>query len=125
LLASGAVQAVITGADRIAANGDSANKIGTYGLALAASRHHVPFYIAAPRTTFDPSCPDGSAIPIEFRNSSEVGGFGGTRWAPAGLDAYNPAFDVTPADLISAIVTDAGCAFPPFNQSIAELLRAP
>ena len=125
LIASGKVQAVITGADRIAMNGDSANKIGTYGLAAVAARHGVPFYIAAPRTTIDPSCPSGEEIPIEFRDSSEVGGWGGTRWAPEGLAAYNPAFDVTPGELITAIITEAGVARRPYTQSLAELLEMP
>lgn len=119
LLASGNVQAVITGADRIAANGDTANKIGTYGLALAAARHGVPFYIAAPETTVDRDCPDGAAIPIEFRDAAEVGGFGSVRWAPDGLDAYNPAFDVTPAELIAAIVTERGVLRPPYGRTLA------
>lgn len=106
LLASGAIDSVITGADRVAANGDTANKIGTYQLALAAARHEVPFYIAAPTSTLDRGCADGSQIPIEFRDESEVGGFGESRWAPPGIPAYNPAFDVTPAGLIAAIVTE-------------------
>jgi methylthioribose-1-phosphate isomerase len=106
-------------------NGDTANKIGTYGLALAAARHGVPFYIAAPRTTFDPSCGSQPDIPIEFRDASEVGGFGGTRWSPSGIDAYNPAFDVTPADLIGAFITEAGVALPPFTQSIGRILESP
>ena len=121
LLASGAVQAVITGADRIAANGDSANKIGTYQLATLAARHGVPFYIAAPLSTFDRSCPDGSAIPIEMRDGREVGGFGETRWSAEGVDAYNPAFDVTPAELIAAIVTERGVIRPPFGPAISVL----
>jgi len=119
LIASGRVQAVITGADRIAANGDTANKIGTYGLAAVAARHAVPFYIAAPSTTFDPTCADGRAIPIEFRAMDEVGGFGESRWAPRGIDAYNPAFDVTPAECIAAIVTEKGILRPPYGPAIA------
>ncbi len=125
LISSGRVQAVITGADRIATNGDSANKIGTYGLALAAQRHSVPFYIAAPRTTIDPACDSGAGIPIEFRDASEVGGYAGVRWAPEGTGAYNPAFDVTPADLISAIITEAGVVRAPYQQSLRDLLKAP
>ncbi len=120
LLASGAVQAVITGADRVAANGDSANKIGTYQLAALAARHRVPFYIAAPLSTIDPHCPDGSHIPIEMRDGREVGGFGEARWSPAGVEAYNPAFDVTPAELIGAIVTERGVLRPPFGPAIAR-----
>lgn len=125
LIASGAVHAVITGADRIAMNGDSANKIGTYGLAAVAARHEVPFYIAAPRTTIDAACPSGAQIPIEFRAAAEVGGFIGQRWSPEGIEAYNPAFDVTPGDLIAGIITEAGVARAPYPASIAALLRAP
>jgi methylthioribose-1-phosphate isomerase len=121
LVGSGRVGAVITGADRIALNGDAANKIGTYGLALAANRHGIPFYIAAPASTFDAICPDGTAIPIEYRAGTEVGGFAGIRWSPDGLDAYNPAFDVTPADLITAFVTEYGVLRPPFAAAIARL----
>ena len=119
LIASGRVGAVITGADRIAANGDTANKVGTYGLAAVAARHGVPFYIAAPTTTVDLACPAGAGIPIEFRDASEVGGFAGQRWAPAGIAAYNPAFDVTPAELITAIVTERGVVRPPFGPGLA------
>jgi methylthioribose-1-phosphate isomerase len=125
LLASGQVDAVITGADRIAANGDTANKIGTYGLAVLAARHGIPFYIAAPRSTFDRDCPDGAAIPIEFREGNEVGGYGTTRWSPGGLYAYNPAFDVTPAELIAAFITEQGVLRPPFGPSIARLCNEP
>jgi methylthioribose-1-phosphate isomerase len=114
LIASGQVQSVIVGADRIAANGDTANKVGTYGLASVAARHGVPFYVAAPRTTIDPTTPNGDAIPIEQRAANEVGGFGGQRWAPDGITAYNPAFDVTPAALIAAFVTERGIEHPPF-----------
>jgi methylthioribose-1-phosphate isomerase len=121
LIASGTVGAVITGADRIAANGDAANKIGTYGLALAAHAHGVPFFIAAPRSTFDLGCPDGRAIPIEMRAGDEVGGFGGQRWAPRATEAYNPAFDVTPAALIAGIATDAGVLRPPYGEGIAAV----
>jgi methylthioribose-1-phosphate isomerase len=123
LLASGRVSAVITGADRIAMNGDTANKVGTYGLALAAARHGVPFYIAAPTSTIDPNCESGDGIPIEFRAADEVAGFGERRWAPDGVEAYNPAFDVTPADLIAAIVTDQGVARPSFGRGLAELVE--
>jgi methylthioribose-1-phosphate isomerase len=114
LIASGRVGAVITGADRIAANGDTANKVGTYGLAVVAARHAVPFYIAAPTSTIDAGCNDGAGIPIEFRAAEEVGAFGGSRWAPPGVQAYNPAFDVTPAGLIAAIVTEAEVHRPPY-----------
>ena len=125
LLGTGKVSAVITGADRIAMNGDTANKVGTYGLAAVAARHGVPFYVAAPRSTFDPGCPTGEAIPIEFRSPDEVGGFGGQRWSPDGLGAFNPAFDVTPAELITAFITEAGIARPPFGSSFRALLAQP
>jgi methylthioribose-1-phosphate isomerase len=121
LIASGKVGAILTGADRIAANGDTANKVGTYGLAAVAARHEVPFYVAAPTSTIDLACASGSVIPIEFRVSDEVGGFGGERWSPEGLGAYNPAFDVTPADLIAAIITERGVARPPYGASISGL----
>jgi methylthioribose-1-phosphate isomerase len=125
LIASGAVEAVIVGADRIAANGDTANKIGTYGLALAAARHGLPFYVAAPLTSFDPATRSGPAIPIEFRSAAEVGGFAGERWTPAGGDAYNPAFDVTPAGLITAFITETGIIQPPFSVTIARAVLSP
>jgi methylthioribose-1-phosphate isomerase len=105
-LRRGDVQAVLVGADRIAANGDVANKIGTYGLALAARAHRVPFYVAAPSSTVDPSTSEGSAIPIEERAPGELTGWRGHNSAPAGIQVWNPAFDVTPAELITAIITD-------------------
>jgi methylthioribose-1-phosphate isomerase len=117
-LRRGDVQAVLVGADRIAANGDVANKIGTYGLALAARAHNVPFYVAAPSSTVDPSTPDGSSIPIEERAAGELTGWRGHAAAPAGIQVWNPAFDVTPAELITAIVTDRGITSP------AEVARA-
>ncbi len=121
LIASGRVGAVVTGADRIAANGDGANKVGTYGLAAVAARHGVPFYLAAPASTFDGATPSGEAIPIEFRGDDEVGGFGEERWSPDGGGAYNPAFDVTPAELIAGIVTESGVLRPPYGPAIAAL----
>lgn len=121
LIASGRVQAVITGADRIAANGDSANKVGTRGLAVLAARQGLPFYIAAPSTTIDASCPAGADIPIEFRAAEEVMGFRDMRWSPPAVDTYNPAFDVTPADLITAIITESGVLHPPYQQAISSL----
>lgn len=123
LLASGAVSTVITGADRIARNGDTANKVGTLQLALAAARLGVPFVIAAPRSTFDPACPEGSAIPIEQRDASEVGGWEACRWTVPGAAAFNPAFDVTPADLIAAFVTEQGVIRPPFEVTIPAFLE--
>ena len=112
------IRAVVVGADRIAANGDAANKIGTYGVALAAKAHGIPFYVAAPFSTFDLTIPDGSGIPIEERGAAEVASPFGSRVAPEGASVYNPAFDVTPAALISAIVTERGLLRPPFAESI-------
>lgn len=108
----GDVACVIVGADRIAANGDVANKIGTYGLALAARAHGIPFYVAAPSSTVDPATPNGAAIPIEQREGSEVTSWQGARAAPAGVRVWNPAFDMTPAGLITAIITDKGVFTP-------------
>ncbi|HEX7335953.1 MAG TPA: S-methyl-5-thioribose-1-phosphate isomerase [Gemmatimonadales bacterium] len=108
----GDVACVIVGADRIAANGDVANKIGTYGLALAARAHGIPFYVAAPSSTFDAATPNGAAIPIEQRDGSEVTAWQGARSAPAGVRVWNPAFDMTPAELITAIITDKGVFKP-------------
>jgi len=112
LMGCGGVQLVVVGADRIAANGDTANKIGTYGLALSARAHGIPFYVAAPRSTFDLGSPDGSHIPIEMRSEDEVRFVAGAAVAPAGVACFNPAFDVTPAILISGIVTEAGIIRP-------------
>jgi methylthioribose-1-phosphate isomerase len=114
----GTFDAVVVGADRIAANGDTANKIGTYTVAVLANAHGVPFYVAAPVSTIDPRTPDGSAIPIEERSAAEVTEIGGTRIAPEGIGVRHPAFDVTPARLITAIITDAGVLRPPFAESI-------
>ncbi len=108
----GDVSCVIVGADRIAANGDVANKIGTYGLALAAHAHGIPFYVAAPSSTVDLDTPNGAAIPIEQRESDEVATWQGTRTAPAGVGVWNPAFDMTPAKLITGIITDKGIFRP-------------
>jgi methylthioribose-1-phosphate isomerase len=108
----GDVACVIVGADRIAANGDVANKIGTYGLALAARAHGIPFYVAAPSSTIDRATPDGSRIPIEQREWGEVAGWRGSRTAPEGVRVWNPAFDVTPAALVTAIITDQGVLAP-------------
>lgn len=116
LMAKGEVDAVWVGADRIAANGDVANKIGTYSLAVLAKFHGIPFYVAAPQTTLDPHCPNGEAIPIEQRAGAEVtgvaGSFGAVQWAPDNAQVYNPAFDVTPAALISGWVLDSGVVTP-------------
>jgi methylthioribose-1-phosphate isomerase len=123
LMKQGKINAVITGADRIAANGDTANKIGTYSVSVLAKHHGVPFYIAAPSSTFDLSIPDGSAIPIEERNPAEVTGFGGVRTAPEGVAAYNPAFDVTEAQNIRAIITEKGVIEEPNAQRIATFFN--
>ncbi len=116
----GTFDAVVVGADRIAANGDAANKIGTYTLAVLANAHGVPFYIAAPLSTVDVDTPNGGAIPIEERNPAEVTEIQGVRMAPEGVVARHPAFDVTPARLITAIITDRGVLRPPFEESIAR-----
>jgi methylthioribose-1-phosphate isomerase len=108
----GDVACVLVGADRIAANGDVANKIGTYGLALAARAHGIPFYVAAPSSTIDRATPDGSRIPIEQREADEVASWRGSRTAPEGVRVWNPAFDVTPAALVTAIITDKGIFKP-------------
>lgn len=120
----GRVQKVITGADRIAANGDTANKIGTYGLACLAERHHLPFYIAAPLSTVDLDTAGAGQIAIEERSPSEVKSCGGTMISPADASARNPAFDVTPADLITAIITDAGVLRPPYAGSLRGAVEA-
>ncbi len=108
----GDIGCVIVGADRIAANGDTANKIGTYGLALAARAHGIPFYVAAPSSTLDPATPNGAAIPIEQRDALEVSSWQGRPTAPVGMKVWNPAFDMTPADLITAVITDKGIFKP-------------
>jgi methylthioribose-1-phosphate isomerase len=115
LMSRGLVDAVIVGADRIAANGDVANKIGTYAVAALADRHGVPFYVAAPRSTIDPDTPDGASIPIEERAPEEVTSLRGVRVAPEGAGARNLAFDVTPYELVTGIVTEAGLVEPPFT----------
>lgn len=123
LMAQGKVDWVIVGADRIAANGDTANKIGTYSLALAARQHGVKFMVVAPTGTFDLDCPDGSAIPIEERGAAELTEFRGQRVAPAGQAAWNPVFDLTPAGFITAIVCEKGVIQPPETATIARLVR--
>ncbi len=123
VLSRGKVSCVIVGTDRTAANGDVANKIGTYPLAVMARRHGVPFYVAAPLSSIDLDCPGAGAIPIEERSGRELTEFAGRRIAPAGVAAMNPAFDVTPAELVTAIVTERGIAYPPFGASLAALKR--
>ena len=120
----GKFDAVIVGADRIAANGDTANKIGTYTVAVLAGAHGVPFYVAAPLSTIDAQCANGAGIPIEERSASEVTDMFGMRMAPEGITVRHPAFDVTPARLITAIITERGVLRPPYEESISTVLRA-
>jgi methylthioribose-1-phosphate isomerase len=115
VMARGEVDLIVTGADRIAANGDTANKIGTYSLAVLAAHHHVPFYVAAPFSTIDPALASGADIPIEERDASEVRRVGAQQTAPSASPVFNPAFDVTPARLITAIVTERGVVRPPYR----------
>jgi len=121
LMRLGKVDLVLVGADRIAANGDVANKIGTYTLAVLAERHRIPFYVAAPLSTIDISAADGNAIPIEERSPAEVTGYAGTRWAPEGVAVANPAFDITPAELVSGLVTEKGVVTKPDARKIRSL----
>ena len=123
VMREGRVQAVVTGADRIAANGDSANKIGTYALAVLARAHGIPFYIAAPSSTFDLSIDSGDQIPIEERKADEITHGFGKQTAPEGVDVYNPAFDVTPADYIRAIITESGVIQPVSEENIRHVLK--
>jgi methylthioribose-1-phosphate isomerase len=122
VMREGKVQLVIVGADRIAANGDTANKIGTYSVAVLAKAHGIPFYVAAPSSTFDLTLPDGSAIPIEQRDAREVTHGLGKQIAPSGVRVYNPAFDVTPAGLISGIITERGLIQPVDGESIRRMV---
>ena len=123
LLGDGKIQAAIVGADRIARNGDVANKIGTYGVAVLCRAHKVPFYVAAPCSTIDPGVRTGKGIPIEERDAGEVTHLAGKRIAPDGVRVYNPAFDVTPARYVTAIVTEKGVLFPPMSRAIRDLFR--
>jgi methylthioribose-1-phosphate isomerase len=132
VFSKGTFDAVIVGADRIAANGDAANKIGTYSVAVLAQAHGVPFYVAAPLSTIDPQCPAGDSIPIEERSAGEVvvtrgigpdGEAAAVVTAPDGVRVRHPAFDVTPARLITAIVTERGVLRPPFDRAIAALFE--
>ena len=120
VMKEGKIQCVIVGADRIAANGDTANKIGTYNVAILAKAHDIPFYVAAPTSTLDLSLKTGDLIPIEQRAAEEVTEGFGSRTAPEGVKVYSPAFDVTPAHLITAIITEQGIAHPPFEESLAS-----
>ncbi len=120
----GTISCVIVGADRTAANGDVANKIGTYTVAALAARHHIPFYVASPISTIDLSCEDGNAIPIEERSAREVTHICDRQLAPSGIRVVNPAFDVTPHELVTAIITERGVARPPYKKSLARLVGA-
>ena len=122
LMSRGEVDVVVVGADRIAANGDVANKIGTYALAVLAKRHGIPFYVAAPLSTFDASISDGSQIPIEERGAEEVTGYRDARWAPQGVSVRNPAFDVTPAELVTGIITEKGVVMHPTREKLQSLI---
>ena len=122
VMREGRVQAVVVGADRIAANGDAANKIGTYGVALLAAAHEIPFYVAAPSSTFDLSLPSGDAIPIEQRAAEEITAGFGRQTAPSEVQVYNPAFDVTPARLIKGIICERGIISPVSTEAIREML---
>jgi len=123
LMKQGKIQAVIAGADRIAANGDTANKVGTYSVSVLAQYHGIPFYIAAPSSTFDLSIETGAQIPIEQRDASEVTWLGDTHVAPDGVDVYNPAFDVTPAENITAVITEKGVLEKPNADQISRLFK--
>jgi methylthioribose-1-phosphate isomerase len=125
LMEKGSVQLVLVGADRIARNGDTANKIGTYGLAVLANWHQVPFYVAAPTSTFDLNLSSGKDIPIEEREGEEVTHFGGRRITPGGVKAFNPAFDVTPHSLIKAIITEKGILQVPFYKNLKKMFVTP
>jgi len=125
LMQRGQIDLIIVGADRIASNGDVANKIGTYTLAVLAQAHGLPFYVAAPLSTLDLSIGDGAAIPIEERDPEEVTSWAGVRTAPVGIRAHNPVFDVTPHRYITAIITDRGVVRPPYDASLAALAGAP
>ncbi|HEX2831154.1 MAG TPA: S-methyl-5-thioribose-1-phosphate isomerase [Burkholderiales bacterium] len=123
LMSRGKVDAVIVGADRVAANGDVANKIGTYQVAVLARRHAIPFYVACPLSTIDTAIASGADIPIEERGAEEVLGYRETRWAPAGIGVENPVFDVTPAELVSALITEKGVVKEPNAAKIAALFK--
>ena len=123
LMQQGKIDKIIVGADRIAANGDTANKIGTYSLAVLAEAHRISLYVAAPLSTIDVSLKTGEAMPIEERKSEEVSHFKGVRSAPEGTNVYNPAFDITPAKYITAIITEKGILTKPYRASIASMYK--
>jgi methylthioribose-1-phosphate isomerase len=122
LMSQGQIDAIVVGTDRVAANGDVANKIGTYMVAVLAKRHNIPFYVACPLSTIDLSIPDGAAIPIEERAPEEVMGFRDLRWAAQGVQVRNPAFDVTPAELVTALITEKGVVHHPNVAQLAQLI---
>jgi methylthioribose-1-phosphate isomerase len=124
LMSRGEIDLLIVGADRVAANGDVANKIGTYTLAVLASRHELPFYVAAPLSSFDLDIAEGASIPIEERPGDEVTGYRGSRWAPDGVAVRNPAFDVTPAELVTALITERGVLRAPSRAGVAALFAS-
>ncbi|MEY3289722.1 MAG: hypothetical protein RLZZ419_1964 [Pseudomonadota bacterium] len=124
LMSLGEIDAVVVGTDRVAANGDVANKIGTYMVAVLAQRHGIPFYVACPLSTIDLSIPDGAAIPIEERAADEVTGFRECQWAARGVQVRNPAFDVTPAELVTALITEKGVVSQPNRENIARLFTS-
>jgi methylthioribose-1-phosphate isomerase len=121
MMRQGKIGAIVVGADRIAANGDVANKIGTYMVAVLAKENGIPFYVAAPISTVDMACPDGTRIPIEQRNSREVSHIAGKQMVPDGVAIENPAFDVTPAKYVAAIITERGIARAPYDESLRKL----
>jgi methylthioribose-1-phosphate isomerase len=121
MMSKGKIGAIVVGADRIAANGDVANKIGTYTVAVLAKEHGIPFYVAAPISTVDLETPDGSGIPIEQRDAREVTHIAGKQMVPNGVEIENPAFDVTPAKYVAAIITERGIAREPYIKSLREL----
>jgi methylthioribose-1-phosphate isomerase len=123
LLQQGRINAIVVGADRVTLNGDVANKVGTYGLAVHAKHHNIPFYVAAPTSTIDFEMASGREIPIEQRSGAEVTTIGGQRVAPEGIDVYSPAFDITPNELITAIITEEGVLRPPYRTAMDDLKR--
>jgi methylthioribose-1-phosphate isomerase len=123
-MARGEVDVILVGADRVAANGDTANKVGTYTLAVLAARHGIPFYVCAPTSTVDLATPDGAAIEIEERRAEEVTEFRGVRIAPPGTEVRNPSFDVTPAELITGIVTEEGVIAAPYETGLAAAVAS-
>ena len=123
LMSKGEINAIIVGTDRVAANGDVANKIGTYMVAVLAKRHNIPFYVACPISTIDMNCVSGSLIPIEERESNEVTGFRENQWAAKGVKVRNPSFDVTPAELVTALITEKGIIYNPNKDNLFNFLN--